>query len=206
MEMEKLSGIILSRYKYKEDILINFLTTDGIVKIVARGAVKHKAKLRGVIELFDLVRLELIKGRSRYILVGGKLIKRPLYLRKSLEKSLFLMSLSEVTQMIVRDQDTKKVLNLWLIILRELKTLNDEQLLLFFAFALGHLFYLEGLIDQDNQQIFIRDLLNLPFKELIKKSYPNKEYLSFILAQEKFLRSEGAKFLTFRLFLGKIDK
>ena len=148
--MEKLSGVILSRYKYRENILINFLTSQGIIKIVARGAVKPKAKLRGVIELFDLVRLELIKGHSRYILVGGKLLKRPRYLRQNLEKSLFLMSLSEMTQVIVRDQDTKKILNFWLILLKELKTLSDKQLLKFFAFVIAHLLRLEGLMDQES--------------------------------------------------------
>ena len=214
--MQRFNGVILSRYKYQDDLLLNFLTTSGIKKIVARGAVKQKAKLRGVIELFDLTRLELIKGRSRYILIGGKLIKRPLYLRVSLEKSLFLMSLSEATQIIIRDENTKQILNFWIRILKDLKNLKEKYLMSFFAFSLAHLLYMEGLIDKElgryevsklkNKNQFLVDLVNLPFAELIKNNYSKEEYQKFIRQINQLLINEGANFLTFDLFLEKIDK
>lgn len=209
--MQRFNGIILSRYKYRDDLLLNFLTSQNIIKIVARGAVKQKAKLRGVIELFDLARLELIKGKSRYILVGGKLIKRPLYLRQNMAKSLFLMSLSEVTQIIVREEDTKKVLNFWIITIKKLKEVKDKDLLPFFAFALAHLLYVEGLINKElgrhealklkNKNQFLIDLINLPFQELADKKYSLRKYQKFILQIKNWLIRDGVKLKTLDFFI-----
>lgn len=210
--MERLVGIIIRRIKYRENIFFSFLTSRGILKIVAKGVVKPKAKLRGVIELFDVPRLELIKGKANYILVGGKLIRRPLYLRRNLEKSLFLMVMSEISLAIVKGEDTNNVFHFWLLLLKKLKEIDLKYLTQFFAFSLVHLLFLEGLIDKNSGRIFkmksqfLMDLTNLSFLGLLAKNYSKINYLVFIKAAKRWLQSEGIKFLTFDLFLGKIDK
>lgn len=208
----KQHGIILAKKEYDFDLMIFFLTANGILEIKAKSVLKAKAKLRGIIELFDLSKLEFIKGKRNYILVGGKLIRRPLYLRKSLEKSLFLMAMSEISLAIVKDNETQKVFRFWLFILEYLKQIKDNKLLQFFAFCLAHALFLEGLLDSQTgktlhlESNFLIDLTNLPFISLLKKNYPNNKYLEFIKATTNWLEREGIKFLTFKLFLEKIIK
>jgi hypothetical protein len=97
-------------------------------------------------------------------------------------------------------------------VLQQLKEINDNDLLPFFASVLGHLLFLEGLIDKDSNKIFhlegqfLVDLFNLPFSKLLTKNYTKTDYLNFIKAAKSWLQGEGVKFLTFDLFLGKINK
>ena len=83
---------------------------------------------------------------------------------------------------------------------------------MFFIFGCFYLLFLEGLIDKNSGRIFkmksqfLMDLTNLSFLGLLAKNYSKINYLVFIKAAKRWLQSEGIKFLTFDLFLGKIDK
>jgi len=208
--MEKLVGFIISRRKYQENILIDFLTKEGILQIVARGALKSKAKLPGVIELFDLSKLELIKGKSRYILVGGRIIKRPLFLRQSLDRAFFLMAFSQVIGILVRDEQTQKVFNLFLNIMKELKDIKENRLINLFVFALAHLLLIEGLISRDEgpnfhlEKNFLEQLWYSPLNDFLDSDYNHKKLTKFIKETRNWLKSEGAKVQYLDLFLKMI--
>jgi len=205
--MEKINGFIISRRKYQENILIDFLTKKGILQIVARGALKPKAKLRGSIELFDLSKLELIKGHSRFILVGGRVIKRPLFLRQSLNKTLFLMAFSQIVNTIVKDMQTQKVMHLFLLAIKKLKDEEEEKLLLLFAFCLGHLLLIEGLLDEKQgpsfhlKKDFLDELTKMSLSEFLVKPYKKLELKKFILDIKNWLSHEGARTYHLDLFL-----
>jgi len=185
----KKRGIIIFRQKKQADLFLQFLTNQGILPIKAKSALKLKAKLRGISELFDLADWELIKSKEIWILVGGKLFKRPLYLRKSLKKTLLLKALAEQTLLLARDKETKQVFNFWLNTIAKLKQISEDKLIIYFAFLSARLLAMEGYINiKEGTSIlspkinlsFTRDLINLPFFVLKRKNYSLEQYSSFV--------------------------
>jgi len=211
----KKQGIILAKKEYDLDLLIFLLTAKGIVKIKAKSILKPKAKLRSIAETFDFVSFELIQGKNQFVLVGGKLIRRPMFLRKNLEKTLLLKAIAEITLAIVRDLETKKIYLLWLYILRALKNLKEKNLLAFLSFCLIHLVAIEGLINPYSarggsasgrkEKDLIKELYTVPFSILQKKSYRDDDYKKIILNLRESLASERKQFKTIDLFLKNIN-
>jgi len=197
-------GIVLHKIEQGLDSNIFFLTSKGIIKIKAKGALKIRSKLKGVIETFDFSRLEFVKGKNSFILTGGTLLKRPLYLRTNLEKTLFLKVLAELTLTLVKDLNTKKVYLLWLYILKTLKQLNKIDLWSFFGFSFVHLLMIEGLFNLEviknlrlnfKEKSLIKDVSSLSYSFLRRKNYSPKDYkrMIFILVRLVGLEDEFLK-------------
>lgn len=195
------NGIILAKKEYGLDLAIWFLTSQGIIRIKAKSILKPKAKLRSVAETFDLVSFELIQGKSQFILIGGKLLKRPMFLRKSLKKSLFLKALGEITLLLVKDHETKNIFLLWLNCLKTLKNLKNKDLMAFFAFNLTHVLAIEGFLHLKEGGEMLKDLYSLPYSALLEKSYSEKAYKKMIIRLKNSLAVDNEKLRLVNLFL-----
>ena len=205
----RLRGIVLGRREYQTDLVLDFLTKKGVFKIKAKGVLKAKAKLKGAVELFDFAEWEIVEGKN-LVLVGAKLIKRPIYLRNSLLKILCLKALAEITLLVVK-VDTEKVFWLWFNLLRSLKEIPSEKIEVVFCGFIARLFYLEGLLDAggklDGFQIekrFLRDLLELPYKELLEK-YPLEKFLDFMRITAQWLGGTDRKSSVLNVFFRQVN-
>ena len=70
-------GIVLRRTNYGEaDRILNIITPDGKISVIAKGARKEKSRLAGGIEMFSLVDLNIHQGKSDLgVVTGAKMVK-----------------------------------------------------------------------------------------------------------------------------------
>ncbi|MFA4881118.1 MAG: DNA repair protein RecO [Candidatus Doudnabacteria bacterium] len=87
----KTKGIIIKRVKYGEaDRVLTVFTEDlGKIQVLARGIRRGKSKLAGVLELFSLVQLELVRGRTWDVVIGAHALNNFLGLKTDLKKVSF---------------------------------------------------------------------------------------------------------------------
>ena len=87
----KTKGIIIKRVKYGEaDRVLTVFTEDlGKIQVLARGIRRGKSKLAGVLELFSLVQLELVRGRTWDVVIGAHALNSFLGLKTDLKKVSF---------------------------------------------------------------------------------------------------------------------
>ncbi|MDO5451757.1 MAG: DNA repair protein RecO [Candidatus Saccharibacteria bacterium] len=70
-------GIVLRRTNYGEaDRILNVITPDGKISVIAKGARKEKSRLAGGIEMFSLVNLNVHQGKSDLgVVTCAKMVK-----------------------------------------------------------------------------------------------------------------------------------
>ena len=70
-------GIVLRRTNYGEaDRILNIITPDGKVSVIAKGARREKSRLAGGTEMFSLVDLNIHQGKSGLgVVTGAKMVK-----------------------------------------------------------------------------------------------------------------------------------
>lgn len=73
----KTQGIVLKRVNYGEaDRILNIITPEGKLAVIARGVRKPRSKLAGGVEMFSVSDLQIHCGRSEMgILTGAKMIQ-----------------------------------------------------------------------------------------------------------------------------------
>lgn len=204
----RVRGIVLARREFDTDLLLDFLTKKRVLKVRAKGVLKSKAKLKGAVELFDFSEWEIIEGKN-LVLVGAKLIKRPVYLRSSLIKILCLKALAEIT-LLVAQVDTEKVFWLWLNLLKFLKDIPTEKVDSVFCGFVARLFYIESLVDPAGrldgfrvEKQFLSSLLQLPYEKLSEK-YPKEKFLGFIQIVKQWLSLTGKKSSALDIFINQV--
>lgn len=87
----KTKGIIIKRVKYGEaDRVLTVFTEDlGKIQVLARGIRRGKSKLAGILELFSLVQLELVRGRTWDVVIGAHALNNFLGLKTDFKKVSF---------------------------------------------------------------------------------------------------------------------
>jgi len=95
--------------------------------------------------------------------------------------------------------------------LRSLKEIPSEKIEVVFCGFIARLFYLEGLLDAggklDGFQIekrFLRDLLELPYKELLEK-YPLEKFLDFMRITAQWLGGTDRKSSVLNVFFRQVN-
>lgn len=93
----KTKGIIIKRRRYGEAdrILTVFCEDLGKIEVMARGVRKTRGKLKGHLELFTLVKLELIRGKARDIIIGAESLNYFKKLKADLDKVVLAHFLAE---------------------------------------------------------------------------------------------------------------
>lgn len=102
----KTLGYVLRRTNYNEaDRILNLITPEGKISVMAKGARRAKSKLAGGIEMFTLSEVNLHFGRSELAtLTGAKMLKFHGEILKDLERmekaGEFLKEISRLSEMI----------------------------------------------------------------------------------------------------------
>ena len=71
------SAYVLRRTNYGEaDRILNLITPEGKMSVIAKGVRKEKSKLAGSVEMFSLIDINVHKGNSEFAVVtGAKMLK-----------------------------------------------------------------------------------------------------------------------------------
>ncbi len=85
---KKIKGIVIKRRKHQEADLILTIFSESLGKIEARarGLRKAKSKMAGQLELFNLVKIELHRGRFWDLIIGAESINNFSNLKANLKK------------------------------------------------------------------------------------------------------------------------
>ncbi len=102
----KTEGIIIADKPWREaDRLYSILTKDfGKLEVLGRGAAKIKAKLSPHLEPFSLLKLELIKGRAGWSIIGVEKLAAYPDLRQELSKRILALTLAGVIDQVTRTE------------------------------------------------------------------------------------------------------
>ncbi len=150
-------------------MILFLFSPEGLIKAKAKGVLKPSAKLKKITELFDWVEWELVKGRAGWILVGGKVIGRPQYLRRDFLKTLCLTAFAEAVIKIAPDKERYAlVFEFW----RGLRERKREELKAYLVWGILSLLYAEGFLRVDPAK---EKLLAQFGQETVKKLGPQAE-------------------------------
>jgi len=144
-ESYKTTGIIIGKRDFMEaDKLLVVFTSDlGKIQIKAKGLRRTLAKMAGHLEMFNFVELELIKGKTFYIVIGAQIIDGFSTIKESYEKIGIYYYLCEVLDKILEEKVRhKNTFDFLLDILEELKKEDADTLLITIFFELNVLSYL----------------------------------------------------------------
>lgn len=110
----KTRAYVLRRTNYGEaDRILNLITPDGKMSVIAKGARKEKSKLAGGIEMFSLVELVVHRGKSDFgIVTSAKMLKYYDKILMAYEKmELAAMLLKEINK-VAEDSDNSEYFRL----------------------------------------------------------------------------------------------
>jgi len=136
----KTQGIIIGKRDFLEaDKILTVFTRDlGKIQIKAKGLKRALAKMAGHLEMFNLVNLELIKGRTFYIVIGAELIDGFPEVKENYEKMGLYFYFCEVLDKILEERVRhKNTFAFFLGILNELKKEDADLLLITIYFELN---------------------------------------------------------------------
>ncbi|MDD5627061.1 MAG: DNA repair protein RecO [Patescibacteria group bacterium] len=106
----KTRGIIIKRIKYGEaDRVLTVFTEDlGKIQVLARGIRRGKSKLAGILELFNLVQLELVRGRNLDVVIGAHALNNFLGLKTDFKKVSFAHFSAEFIDKFTEERGTDR--------------------------------------------------------------------------------------------------
>jgi len=140
----KTEAIILKRLNYSEaDKIITIFTKHyGKIKCLAKGIRRLTSRKRGNLELFNLTRLFLIKGRNLDLVTEVQVINNFLDFRKNLKKVAAAYQLIELVDRITREnQANKQIFDLLKFSLTSLNNGEGENQIVMKAFKINLLKY-----------------------------------------------------------------
>lgn len=141
----KTTGIIIGKRDFGEadKILIVFSEDLGKIQIKAKGLRRALAKMAGYLEMFNYVNLELVKGRTFFIVIGAELIDGFSDVKKDFEKIGLYYYFCEIMDKILDEGVRHKNTFAFLLgVLDKLKDKDFDRLLLTLFFELNILSYL----------------------------------------------------------------
>ena len=118
-------GIVLRRTNYGEaDRILNIITPDGKISVIAKGARKDKSRLAGGIEMFSLVDLNIHQGKSDLgVVTGAKMVKYYQKILKDYERmELAAMILRKISMMAEQTDNS----GFFIIVRQTLEELDDN--------------------------------------------------------------------------------
>jgi len=136
----KTTGIIIGKRDFMEaDKILTVFTRDlGKIQIKAKGLRRSLAKMAGHLEVFNLVELELIRGKSLYIVIGAQMIDGFKAIKENYDKIglyyYFCEILDKILEEGVRHRNNFEFL---LNILEQLKKDSADKLLVTIFFELN---------------------------------------------------------------------
>ena len=136
----KTTGIIIGKRDFMEadKILIVFTQDLGKIQIKAKGLRRTLAKMAGHLEMFNFVELELVKGKTFYIVIGAQIIDSFSSIKENYEKMGLYYYFCEVLDKILEEGVRhKNTFAFFIGILRELKKEDADVLLLTIFFELN---------------------------------------------------------------------
>jgi len=141
----KTTGIIIGKRDFMEadKILIVFTQDLGKIQIKAKGLRRALAKMAGHLEMFNLVQLELIKGRTFYIVIGAQLIDGFSEIKEDFEKTGIYYYFCEVLDKILEEGVRhKNTFAFFLSVINKLNQKDSNNLILTCFFELNILSHL----------------------------------------------------------------
>ncbi|MBI2448573.1 DNA repair protein RecO [Candidatus Microgenomates bacterium] len=144
-EFYRTKGIIIGKRDFLEaDKILTVFTEDfGKISVKAKGIKKIKAKLAGHLEMFNCVDLELIKGRSHYVVVGAQAIKTFENIKKDFDRtSAFYYTTEILAKILAENAPQTNLFHFLLAIFSRLEEKNDKIFLLILFFELNVLDFL----------------------------------------------------------------
>ena len=91
------TGLVIRERKYENDRFIDLLTPDrGVIKAVARGALRPKSKLSSSTELFSCIRATLFNYKDQYTLDEAEIVVSFFGLRWDLKQLSLACYLAEL--------------------------------------------------------------------------------------------------------------
>ena len=117
-------GYVLRRVNYGEaDRILNVLTAEGKISVIAKGVRREKSKLAGNIEMFTLVDFNFHKGKGEFgVVTSAKMVKYYSEIVKDLNKievaSMILKNINKITE----NSDSKEYFK---ILDQSLEAIND---------------------------------------------------------------------------------
>jgi DNA repair protein RecO (recombination protein O) len=141
----KTIGIIIGKRDFMEadKILIVFTQDLGKIQIKAKGLKRSLAKMAGHLEMFNLVQLELIKGKTFYIVIGAQLIDGFTEIKSDFEKIGIYYYFCEVLDKILDEGVRhKNTFAFFLSVINKLNQKDSNNLILTCFFELNILSYL----------------------------------------------------------------
>ena len=133
-------GIIIGRRDFLEsDKIMTILTKDlGKIQVKAKGVRKILAKMAGHLELFNHVRLELVQGRTFYIVTGAQTIENYQAIKENFECLGILYYFSEIVAKFLEEGVAHtETFYFLLTALNRLKEKNVQNILLTIYFELN---------------------------------------------------------------------
>ena len=118
-------GIVLRRTNYGEaDRILNIITPDGKISVIAKGARKEKSRLAGGIEMFSLTDLNIHQGKSDLgVVTGAKMVKYYQKILKDYERmELAAMILRKISMMAEQTDNS----GFFIIVRQTLEELDDN--------------------------------------------------------------------------------
>ena len=127
MNAKTTEAILINRINYSEsDRILNLITPDfGKIALIAKGSRKIKSKLGGSIELFTLLKISFIEGKSDIgTLISSTILENFEEISKDLDKSQLAFYILKLTNLNTHDNSDQNYFNL---LLKFFKLLNNEQ-------------------------------------------------------------------------------
>jgi len=103
-----------------------FTKNFGKLKILGRAIRKIKSKLRGNSQLFSLLEIEFIQGKSYKTLTDVLLIKNFPQIKKDLRKLKIAYKITELSDNLIKGQEPDE--KIWQLLIETFKKLNNQQL------------------------------------------------------------------------------
>jgi len=144
-ESYKTRGIIIGKRDFGEadKLLIVFTEELGKIQVKAKGLKRALAKMAGHLEMFNYVELELIKGKSFFIVIGAQSIDSFSEIKEDFEKMGIYYYICEIMDKILEEGVRhKNTFGFLLGILNNLKKNGTSSILLTIFFELNVLSYL----------------------------------------------------------------
>lgn len=141
----KTTGIIIGKRDFMEadKILIVFTQDLGKIQVKAKGLRRALAKMAGHLEMFNLVQLELIKGKTFYIVIGAQLIDGFSAIKEDFEKTGIYYYFCEVLDKILEENIRhKNTFSFFLNVINKLNQKDSNNLILTIFFELNILSHL----------------------------------------------------------------
>lgn len=141
----KTTGIIIGKRDFMEadKVLIVFTKDLGKIQVKAKGLRKMTAKMAGHLEMFNHVELELIKGRSFYIVIGAQILESFNSIKTDLDRTGVFYYFCEILDKILEEGVShKNTFKFLMDLLEKLKTPEEDALLLTLFFEINVLAYL----------------------------------------------------------------